>query len=244
MEKKIVEIRSRLVSYDGKFATFEMLDQVDEDKAQEIAVNGNFYAVIDFVDERNISIAQRNHFYALLGDITEKFGISKDDIEGMIKHSFKEEFNLDEVPSLQEKNMSRKMATDLIDFTVNWMIWNDVPFRKNMFYLTKDTNKILYALTMNRKCWVCGKPGSSIHHAKNLVGMGGDRTKFNHLDSKFMCLCESGRDLSDETKIQSHHQEAHILGLTKFMNKYHLGPIKLKAKDLKELGIRGNYEEE
>ena len=229
--KKIVEIRSQLVSFDGEFATFKLLDPLDVEKAQDIAVDGKSYAFIDFVDKRNISIEQRKHFYALIGDISEHTGIAEHNAELMIKASFMDEYDMDEMPSMKERNMSRKTATKMIDFTVDWMIWNDIPFRKNMLYLTGDTNKILYALTMNRKCWVTGRPGADLHHAVNLVGMGGDRTQYNHLQSKFMTL---SREI---------HNEIHNIGLTAFMDKYHVAPIKLNKADLKKLGIQGKYPE-
>lgn len=229
---KIKEIRSELVSYEGGIATFKLLDQLDVDKVQELAKDGKFYAYIDFVDERDRSEAQRRHFYALIGDISEGKHIHEDSAELMIKAEYAEEHGLDYLPSMKKRKMSRKMATKMIEFTVNWMIWNDVPFRKNMFYLTEDTSKILYALTMNRKCWVTGRPGAELHHAINLVGMGGDRTKYNHLDSKFMMLSREA------------HNEIHNIGLTEFMNKYHLGPIKLDERDLKKLGIQGKYPKE
>lgn len=71
---------------------------------------------------------------------------------------------------------------------------------------------------------------------------GADRTKFNHLKSKFMCLCEYGVNIEVEKEAAAHHKEAHQLGLTAFCNKYHVKPIKLSQDDLTQLGIQGNYE--
>lgn len=229
---KVKEIRSELVSYEGGLATFKLLDQLDVDKVQELAKDGKFYAYIDFVDERDRSEEQRKHFYALIGDISEAKGIADFNVELMMKALFAEEYDLDHLPSMKKRNMSRKQASKFIDFVIVWMIEEDVPFRKNMLYLAKDTNKILYAATMKRKCWVTGKPNAELHHATNLVGMGGDRTKYNHLQSKFMMLSREA------------HNEVHNIGLTEFMNKYHFGPIKLNKRDLKKLGIQGKYPEE
>lgn len=226
---KIQGLRSELVEFDGENITFKLLDQLDVDKVQETAKNGKFYAYIDFVDERDRSEAQRKHFYALIGDISEAKGIADFNVELMMKALFAEEYDMDHLPSMKKRNMSRKQASKFIDFVIIWMIENDVPFRKNMLYLAKDTNKILYAATMKRKCWVTGDLGAELHHAINLVGMGGDRTKYNHMKSKFMMLSHTA------------HREIHNIGLTKFMKKYHVAPIKLNKRDLKQLGIQGTY---
>lgn len=229
---KIKELRSELVSFEGGIATFKLLDQLDVDKVQELAKDGKFYAYIDFVDERDRSEEQRKHFYALVGDISQAKGLEDYNAELMMKALFADEFDLPELPSMKKRNMSRKQASKFIDFVIDWMIWNDVPFRKNMLYLADDTNKILYAMTMNRVCWVTGKKGADLHHATNLVGMGQDRTKYNHLDSKFMTLSREA------------HNEIHNIGLTAFMDKYVVAPISLNKRDLKQLGIRGDYTKE
>lgn len=232
MDEKIKEIRSELISYEGGLATFKLIDVLDTDKVQELSKDGKFYAYIDFVDERDRSEEQRKHFYALLGDISESVGLEVYNVELMMKALFAEEYDMATLPSMKKRNMSRQQASKFIDFVIIWMIDNDIAFRKNMLYLAKDTNKILYAATMKRKCWVTGQEGGELHHAINLVGMGQDRTKYNHLKSKFMMLSRSA------------HNEIHNIGLTVFMEKYHVAPISLSKRDLKQLGIQGKYEEE
>lgn len=226
---KIQGLRSELVEFDGENITFKLLDQLDVDKVQETAKNGKFYAYIDFVDERDRSEAQRKHFYALIGDIAKGKHLADYNAELMIKALFAEEYDLDHLPSMKKRNMSRKQATKMIDFTINWMIWNDIPFRKNMIYLAEDTQKILYALTMNRKCWVCGKPHSDLHHY-DAIGAGRDRTKIDHTKHKFMMLC------------REHHNEMHSMENKEFLEKYVLAPIKLDKRSLKELGVQGKYD--
>lgn len=247
MEKKIRDIRSEVIAFDGDTITLKLHDEIDINKARRLAENGQYLTTLSFYDKNLISVEQRNHYFALVGDIHAHTGIPEDSIDSHLKFEFMSHYLLDEFPSVADGAMKRTVATELITFVVEYCIRNGIPFRKQQFYLTADVNRILYAMTMKRICWICGKPGSSIHHAVNLVGRGQDRTKFNHLKSKFMCLCESGHEV-DEKGIEtgdmaSHHREAHSLGLTLFCKKYFVAPIKLSKRDLKQLGIRGNYEE-
>src|SRR5699024_5537947 len=107
---------------------------------------------------------------------------------------------------------------------------NEIPFRKQQFYLTADTSRMLFALTMKRICFVCGKKHSHLHHY-DAVQRGLNRNKIDHTKHMFMMLCANN------------HQEAHNLGNKEFCSKYHLKPIKLDEKSLRELNIQGNYKE-
>lgn len=242
-EKKIRDIKSEVIGYDGNTITLKLHDEIDIKKVQRLTENNRFLTLLNFYDKNSITVDQRAHFYALVGDIYEYTGVPKDIIEADLKYMFMHHYYLDEMPSLADGAMERSTATELITFVIELCVREGIPFRKQQFYLTADVSRILYAYTMKRLCWVCGKEHSSLHHAVNLVGMGGDRTKFNHLQSKFMVLCEGGTDVEDENKIASHHGEAHKIGLKAFCEKYHFYPIKLNAKDLKELNVQGNLEE-
>ncbi len=246
--KKIRDIRSEVIAFDGDTITLKLHDEVDIEKARKLAENGRYLTTMNFYDKNMISVEQRKHYFALVGDIHAHTGIPEDSIDSHLKFEFMSHYLLDEFPSVADSAMKRTTATELITFVIEYCIRNGIPFRKQQFYLTADVNRVLYAYTMNRLCWVCGKEGSSIHHAINLVGMGNDRTKHNHLKSKFICLCESGHKIDkngkDEKEMASHHREAHSMGLVEFCRKYHIYPIKLSERDLKQLGIRGNYEEQ
>ncbi len=239
--KKIRDIRSEVIAFNGDTITLKLHDEIDIEKAKRLAENGRYLTTLNFYDKNMISVDQRNHYFALVGDINKYTGIPEDAIDSHLKFEFMSHYLLDEFPSVADGAMKRTTATELITFVIEYCVRNGIPFRKQQFYLTADVNRILYAYTMNRLCWICGKEHSQIHHAINFVGMGNDRTKFNHLKSKFMCLCVGGND--DNNNLASHHDEIHTLGFTEFCKKYHVYPIKLSKKDLTQLGIRGNYEE-
>src|SRR5699024_2935111 len=149
--------------------------------------------------------------------------------DSYFRYNFMQEQGLDEYPSLARNRMKKTVATELITWLIEFMIQNEIPFRKQQFYLTADTSRMLFALTMKRICWVCGKKHSHLHHY-DAVQRGHDRTKIDHTKHRFMMLCAD------------HHQEIHNLGNKAFCEKYILSPIKLDKKNLKELNIRGNYE--
>lgn len=240
--EKVEGIQSEIIAYDGETVTLKLYDRIDTEKAKRLSVNGHYLTLLDFYEKDTITDEQRRHYFALVGDFAEFTGYPTQQADSFFKEYFMNAYELDEWPSLSRGAMKKNVASDLIGFVIEFMVQNDVPFRKQQFYLTTDVSKMLYAMTMKRLCWICGRPGSSIHHAEKLVGMGRDRTKFNHLKSKFMCLCEYGVNVEDEKEAAAHHKEAHQLGLTAFCNKYHVKPIKLNEKDLTQLGIQGNYE--
>lgn len=245
-EKKIFDIRSQLIEYDheNQTVTLKLIDEIDLNKMPKLEKDGKYYTYLDFYDPRMISDAQRSYFWALMGNFADHVGHLKRATGDFYLFEFMEKYNLPEFPSTRRNGMKLETARKLLQFVLDDFIEKEIPFYEQRFYLAEDESRLFYALTMNRICWICGKENSSVHHAVNLVGRGRDRTKHNHLKSKFICLCEFGHNVFDEDLTTAHHQEAHSLGLTKFMDRYHVKPIKLKKEDLKQLGIRGNNKEE
>jgi hypothetical protein len=85
------------------------------------------------------------------------------------------------------------------------------------------TANMLYMLTINRACWICGKHADIAH--VEAVGAGRDRNKIDHTKHRFMALC------------RSHHNQQHVMGINSFMQRYHIKPIQLEKSDLKKLGV-------
>lgn len=205
--------------------TLRVKDSVNVSDLKQKAINGFVYGVFEVYERDTITELQRKHFYALLGDYSKYTGVPLDTVESYFKFKFMQEEGLDELPSVARNKMTKSTATDFLTFVITYLIQNGVPFRKQQFYLTVDQSKMLYALTMQRICWICGKPHSEAHHATGLVGMGRNRSRHDHLQSSFMTLC------------REHHNEIHTSGLTEFCNKYHVKPIKLDKEAIKQLGL-------
>lgn len=222
-----MEFRAEIVEY--KQSTGEMTIKLyDQPNVKDLVASeykGRLWGIFDTYEKDTITPDQRSHFYALMGDYETYTGTTLEAAESFFKYEFMIEKNLDRFPSLARNNMTMKQASELLEYVITYFIQNDIPFRKQQFYLTMDQSKMLYALTMKRICWVCGKPHADIHHATNLVGQGNNRKKHDHWNSTFMALC------------REHHNEAHTMGLDEFMKKHHVKPIKLNIEDLKQLKI-------
>lgn len=205
--------------------TLRLKDKVNIQDLQKHAINGHIYGNFEVYEKDTTTDLQRRHFYALMGDYEIYTGVPLDHAESWFKYQFMQEEALDELPSLARNQMKKSEATNLLTFVITYMIQNDIPFRNQKFYLTADASKMLFALTMKRLCLVCGQTHADIHHATNLVGQSNNRKTHDHWNSTFMSLC------------RLHHNEVHQLGLTEFMNKYFVKPVKLSKENLKELGV-------
>lgn len=219
-----MELRAEITRQEGNEITLKLYDPLEVKTLLNSQYRGKYRAVVDTYEQDKITDDQRKHIYALFKDYEEYTGVPLDAVEAKFKYDFMVEQDMDELPSLARNNMSLKVASEFISYLVTYYIQNDIPFRKQQFYLTTDTSKMLYALTMKRVCWICGKPHSDLAHVE-AVGAGRDRNKIDHTKHHFMMLC------------REHHSEQHQIGIETFIQKYHIKPIKLKQDDLNQLGV-------
>ena len=173
-------------------------------------------------DGRRISSEQRKKIYALCRDISDYTGHDVEDLkENILKVGFmikedRDYFSLSDV----DMTTARYFIEYILEFCFEW----DVPLNEKTVALAREVNNYLYLCLRYRRCAVCGRY-ADIHHHENLVGMGMDRAKHNHEDSRYIALC------------RTHHTECHTIGHKTFENKYKLAAIKLNAQAIKELGI-------
>lgn len=200
-------------------------DGFDIKEIMRKSANGEL--VVDFYEKDTITDLQRKHYWALVGDIEAYTGYTSDVIDSLLRVKFMKANNLDEYPSIKRNQMKKTTASELLEYVIDLCIEEGIPFRKQQFYLTIDTSKMLYALTMKRLCWVCGKPNSEIAHVET-VGMGRDRRTIDHRKHHIMCLCGG---------VNGHHEEQHRIGIDTFMTKHHIKPIKLAGEDLIKLNL-------
>ena len=173
-------------------------------------------------DGRRISSDQRKKIYALCRDISDYTGHDVEDLkENILKAGFmikedRDYFSLSDV----DMTTARYFIEYILEFCFEW----NVPLNEKTVALAREVNNYLYLCLRYRRCAVCGRY-ADVHHHENLVGMGMDRAKHNHEESKFIALC------------REHHMECHTLGHKTFENKYKLAAIKLNAQAIKELMI-------
>ena len=219
-----MELRSEILGLQGNIITLKLYDPLDEKTLLKSLYNGKYWAILDTYEKEKITPDQRKHIYALFQDYVEYTGVPLDAVEAYFKYWYMIDFDLGEFPSLARNAMSMTLASEFISYLVTYYIQNGIPFRKQQFYLTTDTSKMLYAMLMKRICWSCGKPNAEIAHVE-AVGMGRDRKAIDHTQHHFMSLCSNC------------HKRQHQMGIESFMQAEHIKPIKLKHEDLKQLGV-------
>ena len=172
-------------------------------------------------DCRMISRQQQKKIYAMIGDISDYTGHQVEFLKSYLKCEYikmygGEWFSLGYI----DMTTARKFIEFILHICFEW----EVPLKLNTVDLTRDVNNYLYLCLKYRKCAVCGCH-ADIHHHENLVGMGMDRAKHNHIDSRFIALC------------RVHHNECHNIGHKTFEDKYKITAIKLNEAAIKELRI-------
>lgn len=222
-------MRGEIISQNNDVIEVKLFDELDVQSVKKQAINGRYFVTVDVFEKDSITNEQRKHLYALFGDIAEYIGLPLDHVEAERKYQFMLDEGLSELPSLGYNNMKKVMASKFIEHTIMYCIDNDIPFRKENWYLDQATSKMLFALTMKRICWVCGTKGSQLAHYE-AVGLGRNRNKIDHTKHHFMCLCHDC------------HTKQHQMGVERFMKLHHIKPIRLSAEYLKELNIRGKYD--
>lgn len=218
-------MRAEIIGRDGNELRVKLFDELTDEEVERYKIGDRLFAVVELFDPDSITNEQRRHIYALLGDFSDYTGYTLESVESLFKVKFMHFEMMDELPSFGTNRMTKTMAGKFIEYLIIWYIQNGIPFRKDQFYLPRESSNYIYWATITRHCVICGQPNSDIHHATNLVGRGGNRRKHDHWNSTFLALC------------REHHNTVHAMGLTEFMKKYVVKPIKLNRKELKELGV-------
>ncbi|MFR9296037.1 MAG: putative HNHc nuclease, partial [Turicibacter sanguinis] len=141
--------------------------------------------IIKIDDGRTISAKQRKLIYALFKDISLYTGYEVEELKELLKIDFMVDKDRDYF-SLSDVEI--EVATEFIEYILEFMFAWDIPINKKVVPLAREINNYLYLCLIHRKCAVCGER-ADIHHHENLVGMGMDRAKHNHIDSRFIALC-------------------------------------------------------
>lgn len=217
-------MRAEIIERDGNELRIKLFDELTDEEVSRYRIGERLFAVVELFDPDSITNEQRRHIYALLGDFSDYTGYTLESAESLFKVKFMHHEMLDELPSLGTNNMTKTVASKFIEYIIIWYIQNDIPFRKDQFYLPTESSKYIYWATITRHCVICGKKHAQIAHYE-AVGMGRNRNKIDHTKHHVLALCDD------------HHKEQHQIGWTEFAKKYLVKPIKLKLKDLKKLGV-------
>ena len=177
-------------------------------------------------DSRSITAEQRRKAWALMTEISVFQGQSKEETYGEQQAAF----TLKHLEILQDGLFHLSTATvstarAFITMLVEIIIEYGIPTKEPLYGLCDDLARYTYACLMNKKCAVCGRK-TELHHV-DAVGMGRDRREINHIGMRALPLC------------REHHDEAHRIGNTAFLERYHLEPIAIDERIAKKYGLKG-----
>lgn len=199
----------------------------------EYFVGGIANGTVSIDDGRSISASQRGLLFALFADIAVAVGYgnnnrSKEKVKELMKDGYIAEAN---VPRFSLSNVAMNIASDFIDYVLEFTFENGVPLKFKTMEVAKECRSWSYICFKHRECTICRKANAHVHHIE-AVGQGMDRNKVDHSKIPLIMVCAD------------HHIEAHSIGWITFSNKYHVAGIFVKVEVLRALNIRGNYGEE
>ena len=184
------------------------------------------HVLVVWHDKRGISSEQRRKAWALMTEIADYQGQTKEDVYA----EQKTRFTLKHLEVLQGElfrlsNATVSSARAFINMLVEIIIEYGIPTKEPLYGLCDDINRYVYACLINKKCAVCGGK-CELHHYDH-VGMGRNRREIDHIGMRAYPLC------------RVHHEEIHSIGETAFDAKYHLEPIAIDEKIAKKYNLKG-----
>ena len=188
-DEEVVNVLKHIHNFKDKPLLVDMLVDEEGEKERLLQITEN----------------QRKKIYATIRDIANYYGDSVDSMKEIMKSQFLQESQWDD---FSLSNCSSELASEFINFLINFSFENGVPMSEHPLKRTDDIERYLAACLRHRICCVCGQPGE-VHHVE-AIGMGRDRRYVDDSDSRKICLC------------REHHAEAHNLGVNEFEDKYHV----------------------
>ena len=216
-------IQGTLKGIKGRLVTFEVDSDINIPEIRRKEPNGQILANIDFVDKDMITVDQRRKTFALIGDIAEYTGYSVDEMYEKMKFYYMAYSGCD-VFSLATNAVTKKFASQFIEFIIEWCFQMEIPFKYREYHLAADISRTLFIYLKYGYCFCCGKPNSDIAHVET-VGMGNNRHSIDHRKHHFMRLCRTC------------HTKQHAMGINSFMKLYHLAPIAIDDETAISMGL-------
>lgn len=172
-------------------------------------------------DSRSITSEQLRKAWALMTEIAAFQGETSKDV-------YREQssaFTLKHLETLQGALFHLSTATvstarAFINMLIEIIVEYGIPTKEPLTALCDDIEKYVYACLLNKKCAVCGRK-TELHHV-DAVGMGRNRHEIDHIGMMCLPLC------------REHHDEAHRIGNSAFVRKYHLEAVAIDEKIAKK----------
>jgi len=184
-------------------------------------------ANLNIQDPFKITDKQRRKIFALCNDIECATGQPRDYMRYMFMDYVCVLYGYDQGISLS--NCSRQQASQIIEVTLDWIFYNNIPLSYKTSDLLKNDKAFLYWSTVNRKCVICGKPGELAHH--KAIGRGANRKTMDHYGYEALALC------------REHHQSQHDMGVESFDKLHHLENSWLSVDERLNKMLKGSQNE-
>ena len=180
-------------------------------------------------DPEAITAEQRRKIFALNGEIAAWSGhdpeyTRKNLLSDFLRENL-ERLQMATISLAAGANCSKSTARMIIDYLINFILSNNVPTHEPLIQIADDIRQYVYACLLHKKCAVCQQK-ADLHHV-DAIGMGYNRQEKPQLGNRVLPLC------------REHHREIHNIGLTAFLEKYHLEPVELDLRLAKVYGIKG-----
>ncbi len=163
-------------------------------------------AEIRIEDGRTITPDQRKKIFATIKDIAEYTGDHPEGLRAWLLYQYCAETG--EMP-FSLSNCSINQAREFITFIIDFILREDIPLSDAALSRTDDIDRYLWGCIKYKRCCICGKSPSDLHHW-DAIGMGNDRKTLDDSLKRKIQLC------------REHHTEAHQMGRDTFGAKYHV----------------------
>lgn len=217
----VMEFGGRLVRIEDDEITIKIDDTLLIDTLNGMDITEFPEMNVGLVDKRHLSAKQRKKAYATMNDMASFMGYEPEDLKLVMKSLFYENFGS---TPFSFSNTDMSTARLFISFLLEFCLDFDIPLKDAGIKRTEDMEVYMLQSMRHRKCAVCMKAGSDIHHI-DAIGMGNNRQTADHRGREMICLC------------REHHQEAHKLGWPTFSNLYHVVGVVPSSEMIKSLGL-------
>ncbi|MCF6461479.1 putative HNHc nuclease [Clostridium sp. Cult3] len=163
-------------------------------------------AEIKINDGRTITPDQRKKIFATIRDIAEYTGDHPEGLRAWLLYQYCAETG--EMP-FSLSNCSISQAREFITFIIDFILKEDIPLSDAALSRTDDIDRYLWGCIKYKRCAICGKSPSDLHHW-DAIGAGRDRRTIDDNKLRKIQLC------------REHHTEAHTIGRNSFEKKYHV----------------------
>ncbi|WP_220739153.1 putative HNHc nuclease [Leuconostoc miyukkimchii] len=210
------EYSGKAVSYDGENLVINV-GHIEIDWQKLLRYNKGDAPKVELVfdDQQRRSLLQNKHMHAIISDIANWQGEDPEEIKMWFKWAFANAFELDEIKT---SRMSMEQASAFISMLITFALKHGVAlvnYAPLEMLAPDDVAAFEYQCLIHKRCVICGKHPSDLHHLDTVGANGGNRGQMNHLRLRAVQLC------------REHHQMAGQIGVDTFLARYHLTGIKI-----------------